>query len=73
MMRPRYHKNCHQNYSRYVRPISASIIVLAAVILIVGSALLEDRRIQFFALLAGGGVGIFGLVGWFISFRDEEK
>jgi hypothetical protein len=55
-----------------MRPISASIIVLAAVILTLGGLQVRGD-LQTAVLFVAGVMGLFGLVAWFISFREDEK
>lgn len=48
-----------------MRHIGASILVLAAAILLVGGAAMPDTDTSLILMLAGVGVGIIGLVEWF--------
>ena len=53
-----------------MKQISASIIVLAAAIVMVGSSHFDDRlRLVIFGI--GIGVCVVGLRGWFISMKEK--
>ncbi len=52
--------------------ISASIIVLAATVLIVGGAHVQHNDTQLFVMIAGCGVGLIGLWGWFSGLREKS-
>jgi hypothetical protein len=56
-----------------MKPISASIVVLAAAILMAGGSQISHSDTQRIVLCIGGAVGIFGLVAWIISFREENE
>ena len=54
-----------------MKAISASIIVLAAVILILGGAHINTDTGLFVEVL-GCGVGLCGLIGWFLILKDKQ-
>jgi hypothetical protein len=53
-----------------MKSISASIIVLAAAILILGSSHFTGDT-QLFVMVVGCGVGVAGLLGWFTSLKEK--
>jgi hypothetical protein len=55
-----------------MKHISASIIVLAAAILIVGGAHIQHDDTKLFVMVVGCGVGLVGLWGWFVGFKDKS-
>jgi hypothetical protein len=54
-----------------MKPISASIIVLAAAILLVGGSHVQHGDTKLFVQVVGCGVGLAGLWGWFVSFKEK--
>jgi hypothetical protein len=54
-----------------MKSISASIIVLAAAILIVGGSHIQHDGTQLFVCIVGCGVGLIGLGGWIVCFREK--
>jgi hypothetical protein len=54
-----------------MKSISASIIVLAAAILILGGSYIQHNDTQLFVQIVGCGVGLIGLGGWLVSFREK--
>jgi hypothetical protein len=54
-----------------MKQISASIIVLAAAIIIVGSSHFDDPRATPVIFGIGIGVCVVGLRGWFISMKEK--
>ncbi len=50
-----------------MRSISASIIVLAAAILLLGGYYMRELYI----LVVGYGVGLIGLIGWYVSMKEK--
>jgi hypothetical protein len=54
-----------------MKSISASILVLAAAVLIVGSDHLPNDHARVFLFFGGCGVGMVGLSGWFSSFNEK--
>ena len=54
-----------------MKVISASIIVLAAAILLVGGSHLHHPETKVFLQLVGGVIGLIGLGGWFVSMKDK--
>lgn len=57
---------------RSMKAISASIIVLAAAILLVGGSYIQHDHTQSFVQIVGCAVGLVGLGGWFVSFKDKQ-
>ena len=53
------------------KTIRASIIVLAAAILIAGGSHIQHSDTQLFVQIVGCIVGLIGLAGWFVSFREK--
>ena len=51
--------------------ISASIIVLAAPILIVGGSYIRHADTKLFVQIVGCLLGVVGLCGWFISLKEK--
>ncbi|MEY2408127.1 MAG: hypothetical protein QOF48_797 [Verrucomicrobiota bacterium] len=54
-----------------MKSISASIIVLAGAILIVGGSHIQHDGTQLFVDTVGCGVGLVGLAGWFVCIREK--
>ena len=54
-----------------MKTISASIIVLAAAILIVGGGHIQHDGTQLFVMVVGCGAGLIGLWGWFVSLKEK--
>ncbi len=55
-----------------MKSISASIIVLAAAILIVGGSYIQHSDTKLFVQIEGCGVGLLGLFGWWTTLKDKE-
>ena len=57
-----------------MKAISASIVVLAAAVLIAVGSLAQHNDTQIFVMTVGCGVGLIGLSSWFftISIRDKQ-
>lgn len=55
-----------------MKAISASIIVLAAAILIVGGSHIQHSDTKAFVQVVGCIVGVIGLGGWLITVRDKQ-
>jgi hypothetical protein len=53
--------------------VSASIIVLAAAVLLVGGAHSQRSDARDFLQFVGCVVGLIGLIGWLISFREKQE
>ena len=53
------------------KPISASIIVLASAVLIVGGSHVQHGDTRLFVQIVGCIVGVIGLAGWLVSFREK--
>lgn len=53
-----------------MKSISASIIVLAAAIMIVGGAFVSHGDTGLYVMFAGTVAGLARLVGWFLTLRD---
>ncbi|MEP4079655.1 hypothetical protein [Haloferula sp.] len=54
-----------------MKAISASIIVLAAAILITGGSHIQHTETRIFAQIIGCGVGVIGLGGWILTLREK--
>lgn len=54
-----------------MKSISASIIVLAAAILILGGSHLQHGDTGLFVQIVGCTVGVIGLGGWLFSLREK--
>ncbi len=53
-----------------MKSISASIVVLAAAILIVGGSFVQHGDTKLFVQILGCAVGLIGLGGWIVTLRD---
>jgi hypothetical protein len=53
-----------------MKSISASIVVLAGSILIIGSSRFTSET-HLFVMVVGCGVGAVGLWGWFVSLKER--
>jgi hypothetical protein len=53
------------------KPISSSIIVLAAAVLIAGGGHIQHADTRLFVMVVGCGVGLLGLLGWVVSSREK--
>ena len=56
----------HYKTTSQMKPISASIVILSASVLIVGGARIQHDGTQLFVMIVGCGVGLAGLWGWFV-------
>jgi len=56
-----------------MKAISASIVVLAAAILLVGGSFIQHSDTKLFVQVVGCAVGLLGLGGWLVSLRDAQK
>ena len=56
-----------------MKSISASIIVLAATILILGGSHIPHSDTKVFVQVVGCGLGLVGLWGWFTSLKDKQE
>ena len=54
-----------------MKSISASIVVLAAAILITGGSHIQHADTKLFVQIVGCVIGLVGLGGWFVSFREK--
>jgi hypothetical protein len=54
-----------------MKAISSSIVVLAAAILLVGGSHIQHGDIRLFVQIVGCGVGLIGLWGWLVSFKEK--
>ena len=54
-----------------MKSISASSIVLAAAVLIVGGSYIQHSDTKLFVQVVGCVVGAVGLGGWFVSIRER--
>ena len=54
-----------------MKAISASIIVLAAAILITGGSRLQHSDTKLFVQIVGCIVGLIGLSGWLLSYKEK--
>ena len=55
-----------------MRQISASIIVLAATVLLLAATQTRDGIIQIALLIIGSALGLFGLAKWLITFNERQ-
>ena len=55
-----------------MKAISASIVVLAAAILIVGGSHIQHSDTKLFVQIVGCAVGLIGLGDWYVSLRDKH-
>ena len=56
-----------------MKAISASIIVLAAAILIVGGSHIQHSDTKLFVQVVGCGVGLMGVGGWFVTLKEKSS
>jgi hypothetical protein len=56
---------------RIMKTISASIVVLAAAILITGGSHIQHADTKLFVQIVGCVIGLMGLGGWLVSFREK--
>ena len=54
-----------------MKVISASIVILAASILITGGSYIQHTDTQLFVQIVGSFVGLIGLIGWYVGFNDK--
>jgi len=54
-----------------MKSISASIIVLAAAILLVGGSHIQHNDTKLFVQVVGCVAGLIGLGGWFVSLKPD--
>jgi hypothetical protein len=54
-----------------MKAISASIVVLAAAILITGGSHIQHSDTKLFVQIVGVIIGLMGLGGWLVSFREK--
>ena len=54
-----------------MKAISASIVVLAAAILITGGSYIQHADTKLFVQIVGCVIGLMGLSGWFFSYREK--
>jgi len=54
-----------------MKAISASMIVLSAAILLVGGSYIQHGDTKLFVQIVGCGVGLIGLRGWFVCFKEK--
>jgi hypothetical protein len=54
-----------------MKSVSASIIVLAAAILLAGGAHIQHGDTKLFIQVVGCVIGLMGLGGWLLSFREN--
>ena len=54
-----------------MKTISASIVVLAAAILITGGSHIQHADTKLFVQIVGCVIGLMGMGGWFVSFREK--
>ena len=54
-----------------MKSISASIIVLAAAILILGGSYIQHDDTKLFVQITGYVIGVIGLRGWFIALKSS--
>jgi hypothetical protein len=51
--------------------VSASIIVLAGAMLLLGGSFIRHADTRLFLQVVGCAVGAIGLIGWFFSIQDK--
>jgi hypothetical protein len=56
-----------------MKSISASIVVLAGALILVGGSFISRNDTQGVLQLVGGGVGLIGLVVWFRTIWQSEE
>lgn len=56
-----------------MKSISASIVVLAAALLVLGGSTLQHSDTRLFLQVLGCGVGSVGLWGWIITLKSPER
>ena len=54
-----------------MKAISASIVVLASAIVVVGGALYRDTDVHLTYQIIGGIIGIVALRSWFLSLKEK--
>ena len=54
-----------------MKAISASIVVLAATVLITGGSHIQHSDTKMFVLVVGCVTGLMGLGGWLVSFKEK--
>jgi hypothetical protein len=56
-----------------MKAISASIIVLAAAVLLLGGSFIPHSDTRLFVQVVGCAVGAVGLWGWCVSIREKKS
>lgn len=54
-----------------MKSISASMVLLAAAILIVGGSYIPHSDTRLFVQVVGCAVGLISLGGWFVTLKDK--
>lgn len=54
-----------------MKAISASIVVLAAAVLITGGSHIQHSDTKMFVQVVGCVTGLMGLGGWLVSFKEK--
>ena len=55
-----------------MKALSASIIVLAAAVLLTGGSHIQHADTKLFVQIVGCVVGLVGLASWFVGFRAKD-
>lgn len=56
-----------------MKALSASIVVMAAAILLVGGAQIAHSQTRSFVMLAGGVVGLLGMAAWGYAIMARDR
>jgi len=56
-----------------MKAISASIVILAASILLTGGSFIQHTDTQMFVQIVGCVVGLIGLIGFYLGFNDKPS
>ena len=54
-----------------MKAISASIVILAAAVLIAGGSHISHNDTKVFVQVVGCGLGLAGLAAWFAGFKEK--
>lgn len=56
-----------------MKSLSASIVLLSGAVILTGGSFVAHDQTQGFLQLVGAAVGVVGLGGWFVSFKQSER